>query len=177
MNKTQLAELLRSKHNIFIENIRLLSDSDFELSHSGKWSAGQQLDHIVRSTGPVNMAFALPGFLLRLLFGKANRPSRSYDALVEKYHAKLALGGKASGHFIPKSISADQRNQLIKKLEHIILSLVKKSENYSEDQLDKLLLPHPLLGKLTFREMLYFTIYHVQHHHNQVIKNLEHQLH
>jgi len=27
------------------------------------------------------------------------------------------------------------------------------------------LLPHPLLGKVTVREMLYFTIHHVQHHH------------
>lgn len=24
--------------------------------------------------------------------------------------------------------------------------------------------PHPLLGKLTLREMMFFTIYHVQHH-------------
>jgi hypothetical protein len=26
------------------------------------------------------------------------------------------------------------------------------------------LLPHPLLGKLTIREMLLFTIYHIEHH-------------
>ncbi|MBX2964220.1 MAG: DinB family protein [Cyclobacteriaceae bacterium] len=177
MNKTQLAELLRSRHNIFIENIRLLSDSDFELSRSGKWSAGQQLDHIIRSTSPVNLAFSFPGFLMTLIFGKANRPSRTYDALVGKYQSKLALGGKAPGQFIPKHVSVHHRDQLLKKLETIILSLTKKSENYTEDQLDKLLLPHPLLGKLTLREMLYFTIYHVQHHHNQVIKNLEHELH
>ncbi len=31
---------------------------------------------------------------------------------------------------------------------------------------DRTLLPHPLLGKLTVREMLYFTIYHVEHHLN-----------
>ena len=30
--------------------------------------------------------------------------------------------------------------------------------------LDAVLLPHPLLGKLTVREMLFFTVYHVQHH-------------
>lgn len=32
------------------------------------------------------------------------------------------------------------------------------------DELDKYILPHPLLGKLTIREMMYFTIYHVEHH-------------
>jgi hypothetical protein len=34
-------------------------------------------------------------------------------------------------------------------------------------------LPHPLLGKLTLREMIYFTIYHVQHHHKLVQNQLK----
>ena len=32
------------------------------------------------------------------------------------------------------------------------------------DDLDKYVLPHPLLGKVTLREMLYFTIHHNEHH-------------
>jgi len=43
---------------------------------------------------------------------------------------------------------------------------------FSEEDLDKLILPHPLLGKLTLREMMYFTIYHVQHHQRIVERNL-----
>jgi hypothetical protein len=39
--------------------------------------------------------------------------------------------------------------------------------------LDLLILPHPLLGKLTLREMLYFTLYHVEHHEKQVLENLK----
>jgi hypothetical protein len=35
---------------------------------------------------------------------------------------------------------------------------------WSEDDLDNHRLPHPLLGKLTVREMLFFTLYHIQHH-------------
>ncbi len=173
MDKNQIIKHLTEKHKIFIQELQRLSDTDFTFSPSGKWSAGQQLDHIIRSISPVNLAFSLPGFLLKLLFGKANRPSRSYDALVEKYQAKLALGGKAPSRFIPSSVSTNQRNQYIRKLDHIVLSLTKRAENYTEDQLDKLLLPHPLLGKLTFREMLYFTTYHVEHHHKQVIANLK----
>lgn len=172
MDKTQITELLRQKHNIFIEELQRLSDTDFTFSPSGKWSAGQQLDHIIRSTAPVNLAFSLPGFLLTLIFGKANRPSRTYEALIEKYQSKLAQGGKAPGQFIPKHVSVNKRDQLIKKLERIVLSLTRRSEKYTEDQIDKLLLPHPLLGKLTFREMLCFTAYHVEHHHKQVMANL-----
>jgi hypothetical protein len=29
-------------------------------------------------------------------------------------------------------------------------------------------LPHPLLGKLTLREMLYFTAYHADHHRHSI---------
>jgi hypothetical protein len=47
-----------------------------------------------------------------------------------------------------------------------------KAVKFSEKDLDTLILPHPLLGKVTLREMLYFTIYHVQHHVEQVKTNL-----
>jgi hypothetical protein len=30
--------------------------------------------------------------------------------------------------------------------------------------LERIRLPHPLLGRLTTREMLFFTLYHNQHH-------------
>jgi hypothetical protein len=36
-----------------------------------------------------------------------------------------------------------------------------------------LILPHPLLGKITIREMLYFTAYHVQHHENIIKRDLK----
>ncbi|MCB9182399.1 MAG: DinB family protein [Flavobacteriales bacterium] len=42
--------------------------------------------------------------------------------------------------------------------------LCKRTSRWSESDLERYLLPHPLLGKLTLREMLYFTLYHVQHH-------------
>ena len=40
-----------------------------------------------------------------------------------------------------------------------------------EEDLDNYILPHPLIGKTTIREMLYFTIYHVQHHHKAIVDN------
>ncbi|HRH60621.1 MAG TPA: DinB family protein, partial [Chitinophagaceae bacterium] len=51
----------------------------------------------------------------------------------------------------------------------VVDSLCKRVNNKPEDELDVYILPHPLLGKLTLREMLYFTIYHAEHH----LKNVE----
>jgi hypothetical protein len=114
----------------------------------------------------VRLAFLLPGGVLKLLFGTSNRPSKNYDDLVKKYHIKLQEGGRASARFLPTAQSnvPMQASLLMRRVQ----SLASRLDSYSEEELDLLLLPHPLMGKLTFREMLYFTIYHVQHHHQQV---------
>ena len=99
-----------------------------------------------------------------IIFGKANRSSKSYDELVEKYQQKLSEGYKATGNYIPPKIYASQKIFLENKLAHIINAIEDNLDNFSEEELDKYILPHPLLGKLTYREMMYFTIYHAQHH-------------
>lgn len=176
MHIPELQQKLKESHGQFIRTIQNVSDADFTKSVNDKWTSGQQLDHIIKSIAPVNMTFALPKVMLKMMFGKANRPSRSYDQLVEKYHRKLLAGGRAPGRFIPTSVTAQQRDKLNKKLLKLTLSLTDRLENFSEGQLDLLLLPHPLLGKLTLREMIFFTIYHAGHHEKQVIDNLEKQI-
>jgi hypothetical protein len=173
MNKGEIQQLLRDNHFRFIQQINDLPEGDFLRSSNGKWTPGQQLEHIVKSVRPVNLALGLPGFLLKIIFGKANRASRSYDELIQKYHARLAAGGKSSAPFIPKSVVVADRERLLKKLQALTTSLISRADSYSENQLDAFILPHPLLGKLTLREMLYFTIYHVEHHEKQVEQNLK----
>ncbi len=173
MKISELRQKLKESHANFIATLQNVADADFTKSVNQKWTAGQQLDHIIKSVAPVNQAFGLPGFILKLSFGKANRPSRTYDQLVEKYRGKLTGGGKAPGRFIPSPISVSQRSARINKLEKLITSLSKRIEDFSEEQLDLLILPHPLLGKLTLREMIYFTIYHAGHHEKQVTDNLK----
>ncbi|MBN8578769.1 MAG: DinB family protein [Cytophagales bacterium] len=53
-----------------------------------------------------------------------------------------------------------------------VTKLASKLNRFSEAELDLYILPHPLLGKLTLREMIYFTCYHVQHHQELVKQNL-----
>jgi len=87
--------------------------------------------------------------------------------LVERYRQRLKDGGRAPSRFLPTQSSVDL-DARVDSLQRMIRKLSLSLDHFSEEQLDRLLLPHPLLGKLTLREMLYFTIYHVQHHHHQV---------
>jgi hypothetical protein len=42
--------------------------------------------------------------------------------------------------------------------------LQKALEPWNEKDLDTIRMLHPLLGKITAREMIYFTVYHSEHH-------------
>ena len=172
MTKQEIISLLTEKHKSFLSVFPSLNKDQFTTSVNGKWSPAQQLDHIIRAVAPVELAFRLPRFISKLMFGKANRPSRSYEDLVDKYHSKLAMGGRASGRFIPKGFLFEDREKTIARLLNLVQKLNRYVEQTTEDDLDFYLLPHPLLGKLTWREMLYFTAYHAEHHEKAIVKNL-----
>ncbi len=173
MTKQEIANELSKRHKIFTAHIQSLNEKDFMFSNNEKWTAGQQLDHIFRSVSPLVQAFMLPKFVPRLLFGKANRPSKSYDELVNKYKEKLSKGGVATGQFVPPAISYDKKEKLCKQVNSKVEKLCKQVNLFSEQQLDEYILPHPLLGKLTVREMLYFTMHHVNQHLEIMRRNLE----
>ncbi|HMQ46908.1 MAG TPA: DinB family protein [Saprospiraceae bacterium] len=164
MNRTTLSKQTHFHYYAFADFIASLSDDAFLYAPVAKWSAGQQLEHLIRSISPLILALRLPKWVLILLFGKPNRPGRSYVQLVGKYTSKLHAGGRASGRYIPREIHLRQKERLIKVLKQKTDLLTRVLHRFSEKELDELLLPHPLLGKLTLREMMYFTIYHVQHH-------------
>ena len=173
MEREALAQLLQQNYLHVIEQIRNLNDRELLHAPKDKWNALQQLDHLIKSVAPVNMAIGLPKFVLSWRFGIANRPSRSYDALVDRYHIKLQAGGRASGAFVPPmQVDPADKEALLRKLHYLADKLARKTLRQSEVSLDRYVLPHPLLGKLTLREMLYFTAYHASHHG----KSIEHGL-
>lgn len=173
MNKAAIIVELETSHRLFTDYISSLDDTAFSSSPAGKWNAGQQMDHIYRSIQPLAMVLRFPLWLVRLFFGKANRPSRDYDSLIARYHQKLQQGGQASGRFIPGSVHPGQKELMKKKMEHQVKSICTSVSRITESDLDEYILPHPLLGKLTVREMLYFTIYHAEHHLQLTKKNSE----
>lgn len=150
----------------FSECCYSIQEDIFFRQPSEKWSIAQNVTHLITSANMTRLAYRLPKFIVRLYGGKPNRPSRSYDELVAKYILKLEQGGKASGRFVAKPVQPGIKKENIidtfnKSMEILILSIEKKWE---EDQLDRYLAPHPLLGKLTLRELCFFTIYHTEHH-------------
>ncbi len=172
MTKEEIIQQMSAAHAEFVAAVRQLSPEDFEFTPEGKWSAAQQTEHLLTSTKALKPAFKIPKFILKQRFGVANRPSRSYDEVVQRYTDKLAAGGRATGAFIPDAVSADKRDSLLTGIAETVEKLNKGLAKWSEEHIDEYILPHPLLGKITVREMMYFTIHHVQHHQNIIDREL-----
>jgi len=169
MTKDEIVKRLKENTEKVISLIESLSGEELNAAETGKWSKLKHLEHLLRSIQPLNKALQIPLPGLRILFGKPNRPSRTYDEQVAKYLKKLSEGGKASGRFIPAK--KQEKSRILKKYQEQSEFLYKVILKWKEGDLDKYLLPHPLLGKLLIREMLYFTIYHTEHHY-KIISSL-----
>jgi len=168
MNRTEITKILQQNHTAFNEFIASLDEDALQKAIPGKWNAAEQMEHVYLCLRPIVLAFRLPKFLLPLFFGKANRESKSYEALVEAYQTKLQQGGKAPAVYVPKTPATLRATQKrIQQVQGLVKTLLDQIEKHSESELDQMILPHPLLGKLTLREMGYFAAYHVAHHHKQ----------
>jgi len=173
MNRTEITTILQQNHTLFIDFIGSLEEDALQKAIPGKWNAAEQMEHVYLCLRPIVLAFRLPKFMLPLLFGKANRESKSYEALVQAYQNKLQQGRKAPEVFIPKSPATFHATQKrIEQVKGLVKTLIHQIDKHSESELDQMILPHPLLGKLTLREMASFAAYHVAHHHKQVEANL-----
>lgn len=171
MNSTlSLEEILKQSNLVFNQ----LSDFAgqipethfFEKPFPDKWSIAQHLKHLIISTKTTTAAYALPKFLIQLVAGKPNRPSRSYEELVKKYRQQLEDGAKASGRYIPDtvSVSTGKQNLIILWQKTTAQYIQALQKNWTNEKLDQYIVKHPVLGKITLRELCYFTIYHTQHH-------------
>jgi len=168
MQIPQLKQKLTDSFQETIEWLKAQEAEKFEKGPTEKWDTSQHLDHLINVSKSINTGLRIPKFMIRYRFGKPNRPSRNYEAIVARYQEKLkglapgaAPGGKK--HPLSKKVT------LLKKFEGQSKKLNKAIDKWTEADLDNYLFPHPLLGKMTVRELLLWMTYHNYHH----LKNLK----
>lgn len=167
LTREQIITEAQKSFDAFAKNIAGIEEAVFFTRPSqDKWSVAEHVKHLIISTNTTTLAYTLPAFIVRWVGGTPNRQSRSYEALVERYKEKLALGGRASGRFVPKPMTLKSgQQQLIAEWNKAGAKFISALQNKtSEQKLDNYLARHPLLGRITLRELGYFTIYHTMHH-------------
>ena len=176
MNKKDIIALLDQKHKELLHWIEDNGEKYWNYGPEGKWTTGQHVIHLVQSLQPTNSVLAIPKVALKLKFGKANRPARSYDQVKERYLEKLAKNRAVVSPFsekmpdTPVSGKAEWIEKLKKEKDKTIKLIDKK---WSEKDLDTCLIPHPLMGRMVVREFLLWTAYHTHHHLNLIKKSVQ----
>lgn len=185
-----LVQALEEAHRAFKSALESAEPGQiFHRPAPDRWSVDEQARHLITSVNAMAKGLTLPKLLIRLRFGRASR-SRSYREVVAFYRSQLANGARASGRFVPAprtgasgargalevgdaSKAGDggsdaQHQNLVKRWRRANDRLVDGLNGWNEKQLDRLRLPHPVLGPMTVREMLFFTYYHNLHHAQSV---------
>ncbi len=169
--KLDLISALKNSNQRAEDWFREIPASNFFLRQGDVWSSSDNVDHLIKAVKPITKALKLPRFTLHVMFGKPEKSSMSYEELCQIYRDALANGAQASGRFLPDQETPkdaqEKKKELLEQWSKASAELVSVVETFDESELDQYLLPHPILGNLTLREMLFFTIYHNLRHASQ----------
>jgi len=144
---------------------RSFSEAEFSADRDGRWTIAKNLDHLTRAARPVAKGLGLPKFLVRWKMGRGPGSSRSLSEVQKIYKDILTEGAQVRGRFVPQGKTSQQK--ALAQWDACGQQLLKNLGRWSDAELDQYQVPHPLIGVLTIREILFFTIFHTHHHvHN-----------
>ena len=168
--KTDIIQELGASFNEITNFIQQIPEEEFTKTRGDKWSIAENLSHLIKGNQAIASGLKLPKLTFRG-FGKPNRPVRAYQEVVDRYLEKLKLAQIDPNPFAPKSESSFLREEMLEHWMTIDEKMRNRIEKkWEEKDLDNYLMPHPLMGKLMAREMLFFTIFH-NHHHLKAMKD------
>ena len=149
-----------------------LSEEQLHFKPEGKWSPAENLSHLIASTFPISSALNKAKIMFSV-FGTSKDGSRSYEEMFGFYMGKLDEGvGTAGAGFEPKAEDVVDVQKMLENWRMIASKFEARLDKWSESDLDKYRLPHPLLGKMTFREILFFTHFHNMIHFDIINQRL-----
>jgi DinB superfamily len=175
-SKSEIRDSLRALRTEGLTFWYDIAPEQFASAIGSAWSPADNVRHLAKATAPVALALRLPRIALRAMFGVATVASRTFDELRQTYLGVLSKGATA-GRFAPSptrppaDLGAWQQH-LVGRCAASIDRVERGLGPWSEADLDRYRLPHPLLGRLTVREMALFTLYHYEHHKANVVRRM-----
>ncbi|HCR48209.1 MAG TPA: hypothetical protein DIW24_01160 [Bacteroidetes bacterium] len=154
-----------TQFQIYIES--LPEEILFRKLHPDKWSIAENVEHLNICLNQTNLGLRLPKMLLKLMSGTSQRDSLTYEMLVVAYRNVLKSGGRAPERYQPQE-TGDRGTLLRAFAVEVELHLKILRSKWKDEQMDLFLMPHPLLRKITVRELIYFTMYHIRHHRQAI---------
>lgn len=170
MEIAEMGKQLKSAHQKLWDQCASMSAEELNKHQPGKWSALQHLQHISKGIAAFYNYLKMDKAMIANTFGVSEKTSRTYDEVFNAYQIVLQNGAVSTPQFNAEEHATISLQNEIDKQTHIINGMNAALQNWTEAELDKYICPHPTMGKLTAREMTYFTIFHAEHHMNSIRK-------
>lgn len=169
-SKDQIIADLQVEQQAIHDTVTNMPEDKLFTGTDTEWSPEGYLKHLIISVKAFAKALLLPRDQIEAMFGKADG-SKTFDELVADYEKLLTEGLQAENvsnitpvnYRMPEGIE-DEKTYLIETWNEGNNRLYANLETWSEEDLDSYCIPHPALGMITVREMLFFTIHHNRGH-------------
>src|SRR5688500_12130861 len=173
--KTDIASRLKDMQAAVNSTVAAMTPEQFERVTGEEWSAADYLKHLILSVKPFARVVSMPLDKLRDMFGTPDRGSMPYEDFVELDHRRLDEGMRAEKvpsvtpveYRLPPEMT-DLKATLLTAWNEGNDRLIAALDALDDEALDSYQLPHPAVGLVTLREMLYFTAYHNKMHWNDI---------
>jgi hypothetical protein len=162
MTISDILKRLESTQNDIALFFGSLDDKVFFAGTDAAWGPAQHLAHLTFTHKRLTR-----GFTAKDRLPEYSGEPKTYDEVKTNYLAALQratfAGFLANNPFASKVESKDKQ-ALITEFVQATRGLRDAVATWSEAELDSKDIPHPLTGSMSAREMLFFMIYHDQHH-------------
>lgn len=166
MDKAGLKKLLDDRFDNIIAYLNAQPKDTFATRVvADKWSNGEHLEHLRKTTRGVNKGMAVNKLLLRFKFGVKKGKEKSFKELQDTFKD---LGAKQAfvspKQLVPEKVENKDKERIIKWFLEEKQTMKAQVDKLTDQQLSKYVLPHPYAGNLSFREFVCFTALHTDHH-------------
>jgi DinB superfamily len=129
---------------------------------SEQWSIAENLEHLSLTLHKSWLGVMMPKIFLKLKFGKPVRESFMFEDFNQLYHQKLDEGYELDKKYEPLvKPGKGVKEKLIARFETMSTRYMDQLKYYwEEENIDLYQVPHPLLGMISIRELVYFNIIH-----------------
>ena len=164
MKPTDLQQFITDESAAFAQYAAPMTEAEFADQPNGRWSVGDTAQHLYLSVRPVVRVLSGPREIFAQ-WSEASGPSRTYEAIAADYHRALATGIKAPPAFSPRPDDIpDDKTTTLARLADVHMALAEQVAVLTDNELDRLQVPHPAMGMMSLREMILFTGVHTRHH-------------
>lgn len=175
--KDQIIAELQKIHQFVRQTLVNMPEEKLFAGTAESWSPADYLKHLIIANKPFAKGLLMPRDQMEGMFGKGEGASMTYEALVAIYQGMIDEGLRAEiapsitpvSYRMPEGVT-DVKTYLIETWDDANGRIETALEGWSEADLDVYKIPHPAIGVITVREMLYFTIHHNGLHGNDIAR-------